>query len=188
MNIIIKTYGTGMTICRPDTTWERENKDIYLPEDVNSLSYSPILFARICKAGKCIGTKFASRYYDAINYGVLLYPTGLLDTEHGFAAASCLDHTSILPFPLYNICTMESRENAFTLFKDGKEIFSTSGCTPPVIEEAMVSASRHVSLRIGDLICVELSPIAPLTMEDEKKSEIHALYCENEIFRLSIIK
>jgi FAH family protein len=187
MNIIVKTYN-GATVCRPDTTWERENKDIYLPEDVDGFSYSPILFARISKAGKCIGAKFASRYYDAINYGVLLYPTAIFSSEQGLAAASCLDHTSILPFPLYNICTMENGENRFELFKDGLEIYSTANGTPGMIEEAIVSASQHISLRIGDMICVELSNVTPLTIPDEKKPEIHALYCGNEIFRLNIVK
>lgn len=187
MNIIVKTY-EGATVCRPDTTWERENKDIYIPEDIDSFSYSPVLFARICKAGKCVGSKFASRYYDAINYGALLYPSDIPETGQGFAAASCIDHTSILPFPMYNTITLESGENRFGLFLDGKEIYSTANGTPGMIEEAIVSASRHVSLRIGDMICVELSPIAPLTMKDEKKSEIHALYCGNETFRLNIIK
>ena len=72
MNIIVIT-ADGHVRCRPDTTWEREDKDIYAPEQVSSYSYSPVLFARISKAGKCIGEKFVDRYYDAVNYGMLLY-------------------------------------------------------------------------------------------------------------------
>ena len=70
MNIIVKPYGSGLCYCRPDTTWERENKDFYSPECVKELHWSPIIFVRISKAGKCIGGKFASRYYDEFALGV----------------------------------------------------------------------------------------------------------------------
>ena len=59
--------------CRPDTSWEREDKDLYAPDFVDGYLFSPVLFVRISKAGKCIGRKFAGRYYDAVNYGILLH-------------------------------------------------------------------------------------------------------------------
>ena len=37
MNIIIKPHGSNSCYCRPDTTWERENKDFYVPENVGTL-------------------------------------------------------------------------------------------------------------------------------------------------------
>lgn len=188
MNIIVRPYGTDLTVCRPDTTWERENKDIFLPEETGGISYAPILFARVSKAGKCVGKKFASRYYDAINYGVLLYDMSLLDSKAGIAAASCTDHTSILPSPLYNICTLESGDNFFRFFKDGNEVYSTSKGTTAMLEEAIVEASRRVSLRIGDMVCIELDGMNPLRLPEEKDSqtEIHATFCDNETFRLKI--
>ena len=91
MNIPVIT-ASGKVIVRPDTTWERDNEDVYLPEFVNSLSWTPVFFARVSKPGRSIGRAFASRYYDGIGFGVLLYPDDLLDgSEEGFACASCLD-------------------------------------------------------------------------------------------------
>ena len=73
MNIIVKPYGSDLCYCRPDTTWERENKDFYSPECVNEIYWTPVVFARISKAGKCIGRKFVERYYDGVGCGMLLY-------------------------------------------------------------------------------------------------------------------
>ena len=73
MNIIVKPYGSSTCYCRPDTTWERENKDFYSPECVNEIYWTPVIFARISKAGKCVGKKFVERYYDGVGCGMLLY-------------------------------------------------------------------------------------------------------------------
>ena len=73
MNIIVKPYGSNLCYCRPDTTWERENKDFYSPECVNDIYWTPVVFARVSKAGKCVGKKFVERYYDGVGCGMLLY-------------------------------------------------------------------------------------------------------------------
>ena len=73
MNIIVKPYGSNLCYCRPDTTWERENKDFYSPECVNDIYWTPVVFARVSKAGKCVGRKFVERYYDGVGCGMLLY-------------------------------------------------------------------------------------------------------------------
>ena len=73
MNIIVKPYGSDLCHCRPDTTWERENKDFYSPECVNEIYWTPVVFARVSKAGKCVGSKFVGRYYDAVGCGLLMY-------------------------------------------------------------------------------------------------------------------
>ena len=73
MNIIVKPYGSSLCYCRPDTTWERENKDFFSPECVNEIYWTPVVFARVSKAGKCVGRKFVERYYDGVGCGMLLY-------------------------------------------------------------------------------------------------------------------
>ena len=165
MNIIVKSYGTGAFYCRPDTSWEREDKDLYLPDPVSGYLWTPVLFARISKAGKCIGRKFSGRYYDAVNYGILLYIKDMLIPGRPcagpgpgahFAAASCADHTSVLPFPMYDKVTLEDGTNIFSVSKDGKEIYSTSEGSYEIIEDALSQASGLISLRIGDILAVEL--------------------------------
>ncbi len=162
MNIIVKTT-SGRCYCRPDTTWEREDKDLFSPDSVNSFLYTPVLFARICKAGKCVGRKFAERYYESAGYGLLLYAGDLMDgSPLSIASASCLDHTSVLPSAMSARTALENAQEPFILYKDGKEIFRSGETDTGMIESAISEASSFVSLRIGDMIAIELAEPAAL--------------------------
>ncbi|MGM9735563.1 MAG: hypothetical protein ACI3ZL_04055 [Candidatus Cryptobacteroides sp.] len=184
MNIIAKTYKDSIC-CRPDTTWERENRDFYSPDCAGSIYWTPVIFARICKAGKCVGSKFVSRYHDGMNFGSFLYIGDLLPD---IAAASCADHTSILPFPLYNPVVFDKPGNSFLLTKDGKPVF---GCTvegmTKKIEDAICEASVLTSLRIGDVVAVELAAPQVLSTREEKECAIAATFCDNDTFDFNII-
>ena len=192
MNIIVKPYGSDLCYCRPDTTWERENRDLYSPDCVNAWTWTPVIFARISKAGKCISPKFASRYYDSLNFGTLLYIGGA-----DVASGSCVDHTSILPLPLFNPVVLETEGNKFEVVKNDEPIFSLE--TPGVdclqdgstlllaAEAAICKASQLTSLRIGDYVAVELAPASVLAEKTEGSLSFKATFCENEIFNFKII-
>lgn len=187
MNIVVERADGGRIYCRPDTTWERENKDYYSPDGIQELWWSPIVFVRICKAGKSIGKKFATRYYDAVGYGALLY---IGDSMPDVASASCADHTSLLPFPMYNPAVLENKGNAFMVMKDGECIFAHEGVESEDverIENAICNASRLTSLRIGDFVAVELQPTGLLSAKSEGKTAFKASYCENSLFDFKII-
>lgn len=193
MNIIVKTYDGGRICCRPDTSWEREDKDLYVPDSINGYMWTPVLFARISKAGKCIGLKYAPRYYDAVNYGMLLYPSDMLDgSPYGIAAASCADHTSVLPFPMYNTVTLDGGTNVYSVLKDGIEIFRTQEGSRKIIEKALSKASAIVSLRIGDILAIELAPMSLLAgfNDDVQPHEttISGSFCGNPLFSFRIIR
>ena len=206
MNIVVK-HLDGTCTCRPDTTWERENKDIYAIPAVSAYKYTPVLFVRVSKAGKCVGYKFASRYYDGFNFGVLLYgclPAGTpvespaegncLEASAetgGLHWSSCLDHSSILPFPLYNPVVLENDEKEFTLRKNGTVLFSTEEGSAEMIENAIAEASELVSLRIGDIIAIELQEPLPLVERPSGDAGQDCLlvgdFLETETFRHQII-
>ncbi len=186
MNIIIRPYGRETFYCRPDTTWERENKDFYSPECVNELHWAPILFVRISKAGKCIGEKFASRYYDAFGFGALMYIGDLIPC---IASASCADRTSLLPFPLYNPIVLENEGNTYEVYKNNESIFNIVGGSglKAEIEAAICKASQMTSLRIGDFVAVELAPVVPLASRTDGNASLKATFCENELYNIQLI-
>ena len=132
MNIIVKPYGSALCCCRPDTTWERENRDFYSPECVNEVTWTPVVFARISKAGKCIGRKFAERYFDGFGCGMLMY------CKVGEDLCSCVDRTSILPMPLYNPVVLENDED-FVVTKNGEPITTER-------HTSVISTERHSSV------------------------------------------
>ena len=126
MNIIVSLFGSnGTDYCfRPDTTLEKESFDYYIPDGVSELTYSPVLFVRLCRAGKAIGEKFAGRYYDSGGFGVLLYGESIIGNgaAAGLSMASSLDKTSLLPFPLIDKDVLENSENSFSLSVNGRSM------------------------------------------------------------------
>ncbi len=197
MNIIVKPNGSSLCYCRPDTTWERENKDFYSPECVNEVLWAPVAFARVSKAGKCIGQRFVQRYYDGVGCGILMY---CVTTHTGPVVkqdvSACVDHTSILPMPLYGPEVLEDRKE-FIVTKNGNNIsvikdHESSSMTVQsewrhLLEEAICSASELTSLRIGDFVVVELAPLQNLALRKDSKVAIKGTFCENDIFDFNII-
>ena len=51
MNIIVKT-ASGHIIVRPDTTWEKDNEDVFPQDFIDTLTFAPVMFARVCKSGQ----------------------------------------------------------------------------------------------------------------------------------------
>ena len=188
MNIVVKTAHQHV-IVRPDTTWEKDNDDFYLPDFVTSLSYTPILFVRMSRPGRSIRKEFASRYYDSFNYGLLLYPDNLEDgSPEGFAAASCLDKTSFLPSPLYNMVVLGNEGTEFVLDINGKTCFKTETGSSEMLDALIEEVTSKVSVRTGDLVAIELAPRAALyDAAHPGEIHVHGTYCENETIDFNII-
>lgn len=169
MNILTRTY-SGRIVCRPDTTWEKDNEDFYPPQFVEALGYAPVFFAHILKPGRSVQKKFAGRYFDGVGFGILLYPRNIMDcSPEGFAEALCLDKTSYLPAPCIALSEYSSlpSETGFILKKNERELFRCA--LPPLgmAEDAIVQASRLAYIRTGDIIAIELAARSPLTQKSE---------------------
>ena len=187
MNIIVKTSFGRITV-RPDTTWEKDNEDFYPPEFVEELTYTPVLFARILKPGRSIGIKFASRYYDSVGFGVLLYPENLIDgTPESYAQAICLDHTSFLPAPFFPPESLAQDGNRFTLECGGRELFSCGQESLNMIEEAIVEATKMIYIRTGDLVAIELSERKALVSRRENKIRVEGSFDTDKVLDFQVI-
>lgn len=188
MNFLLHTY-EGKAVARPDSTRNKDNGDIFIPEDINTVGFTPVLYVRMCRTGKAIGKEFAGRYYDAIGFGVLLYPTTDDGRDPHFcrATGAIHDKTSLLPLAMYNPITLEQGGNLFLLKKDGKEIFScnTMGMTAK-IAEALSACSAHTTIHKGDFTIVELDRISPLQRRNEGDCHLSASFCENETIDIEL--
>lgn len=187
MNIVVLN-ASGNTVVRPDTTLKKSSDDFYVPDFIDRISWSPVLFARVSKPGKYIAAKFASRYYDSVNYGMLLYPEDFVDgSEEGYARACCLDHTSFLPSPMYNKVTLGREGNRFELLKNGSPLFRVSFATAAEVEHALEETSKYCYLRTGDLVCVELQRREPLCRRGGEECAIEGSCCGNYLLDFRII-
>lgn len=188
---ILALNSKSVCICRPDTSLNKENEDFYVPEDIEYIGWSPVLYARICKAGKAVQPEFADRYYDSIAFGVFLHPSS--QTKMGkahFCTGRCsvFDRSTLLPYPLYGKLTLTSSENRFSVKVKTEEVFNcTMEGMQQKIEEAIVACSRHTSVRIGDFVAVELAPVQILTTRNDGDSALEASFCDNNVIDIRII-
>lgn len=184
MNIIVIT-ACGKIVCRPDTTWERDNEDLYLPDFVSHLEYAPVAFARICKPGRSVGSRFVSRYHDGFGFGVLLYPVELMDgSPEGYAQACCLDHTSLLPTPFMEYADGYS---TFTLKASGSVLGNFSPDVRALMDAALVEATRRIYVRTGDIIAVELQPRQAFYSRTDGNVRMEGTYGESRLLDFNII-
>ena len=193
MNIIVKPYGSELCYCRPDTTWERENKDFYTPECVNEIYWSPVVFARVSKAGKCVGKKFVERYYDGVGCGMLLYCGTSTTPSEGSAGVRSLsevvDRSSILPHPLFQPVVLEGEKEFIVSCQHDAALSHNiilSGAKD-LLEEALCNASQLTSLRIGDFVAVELRELQKLASREEADIAVKGEFCEKDVFSFNIV-
>ena len=184
MNIIVIT-ACGKIVCRPDTTWERDNEDLYLPDFVSHLEYAPVAVARICEPGRSVGSRFVSRYHDGFSFGVLLYPVELMDgTPEGYAQACCLDHTSLLPTPFMEYADEYS---TFTLKASGSVLGNFSPDVRALMDAGVVEATRRIYVRTGDIIAVELQPRQAFYGRTDGNVRMEGTYGESRLLDFNII-
>lgn len=122
---ILVIRADGTYYARPDTTLERESKDFYLPDDCTGVCARRFSFVRIVKAGKAVGERFAGRYFSECGEGVMLY-----------------GKPSLTP---YIDCSTFISQEMHPLDDSMAQRFA----------ESLSMVTRHTSVRIGDLLCIE---------------------------------
>lgn len=188
MNFLVLA-SDGKAIARPDSTRNKDNGDCFVPDGVEVVGYAPVIYARMCRTGKAIGREFASRYYDAIGFGILLYPSEDNGEQPHFcrAVTSIYDKTSLLPMAMYNPITLEQGGNVFDIRLNGKEIFScnTMGMSAR-IADALAICSTNTTIHKGDFILAELDVLKTLCSRSDGGSSILAHFCGNETIDIDL--
>ena len=141
MNLhVVRTDGSWYA--RPDITLVRDADRFCLPDDCIGALAARCRCVRIEKAGKAIAPRFASRYLDSWANGICFYGT--------------LADGSTTPF--LDRSTWVDRE--FHPFSELPEAERQR------IVAVLERLSRHLSLRIGDLLIFEQTAPAPLGRGD----------------------
>jgi 2-keto-4-pentenoate hydratase/2-oxohepta-3-ene-1,7-dioic acid hydratase in catechol pathway len=167
---------------KPDTALLKNNSPFFYPDFSRDIHHEVELVLRICKEGKNIGEKFASRYFDAIGIGIDFTARDLQqkakekglpwDIAKGFNGSAPLSDKFI----------------AVTEFKDLKDInfrltinggIRQQGNTNLMIfsfEYIISYLSRFFTLRTGDLIFTG----TPKGVGPVQAGDTLAAYIENE--------
>ena len=157
MNFPVRTY-SGATVVRPDTTWERDDDALFIPDSLKRVSFSPVVAVPLSRAGRSIGRRFAHRYFELLGAGALLYPEDLIDgSEEGYAQALCMDHTTFIRQPELKVQDYASA-GEFSALVDGNEVFRSEPPSLELICGVISGVSERVYLRRGDILAIELSP------------------------------
>ena len=168
MNIIVTPHKSNSFYFRPDNTLQRDCcKDFFIPNGVESLSVTPILYVKVSKAGKAVGKKFASRYYQSFGYGVLIN-CNFISSDNSimdFYATTSVDNSSIIPMATWNIEALNGEMTNLSLIINDLDVLSSNDNPISIdeIESQIAIVSQNCSLRIGDLIAFELTP-APIAL------------------------
>ena len=159
-------------VLKGDSCLLNGRKPFFMPEGSQQIGATECIILRVSRLGKEIGAKFANRYYDAVAPGVDFVA---LDTLRQ-AQAERRPWTEALAFD-YSLAIGEWME----LTNEGvKELTNERLVLSP--EEAIVRASKLMTIRQGDLIYIQrLQAPRPVQREEIIRFEIDGqekLYCK----------
>lgn len=153
---------TVRMVLKSDSSLMVNRKPFFIPDWSKDVRYAPAVVVRVCKLGKHVSAKFASRYYDSIAPAANLYAEDyrvLGDSIRAWAFDNSLPVGTFMPLENYM-----------------PEDLIIS------IDEAIEQVSQLMTIRQGDLIFIERNvPARSLTREEVLREEVNGeevLYCK----------
>lgn len=149
-------------VLKSDSSLMVNRKPFFIPDWSEKVQYVPCVVVRVCKLGKHIASKFASRYYDAIAPAVNIHAE---DYRLQGDAVRAWAFDNSLPVGVFM-----SLEN----YMPSDLIID--------IDEAICEISRLMTIRQGDLIFIERAIAAQDLIREEvireKMNGEEVLYCK----------
>lgn len=142
---------------KPKSALLQSHTPFYYPEFTNELHYECELVLRICKNGKYIQDRFASKYYDALTVGIDFTARDVQDELKAkglpWEKAKSWDNSAVIGkwIPFQDI--KSKKDINFSLLKN-KEVVqkSNSGLMINNFDKIVAHISNFFSINIGDLI------------------------------------
>ncbi len=172
MKILGLTYhgGTRQTYLKPDAALLVNEKPFFLPAFSEQILFRPCWVVRVSRLGRNIEKRFASRYYDAWTVGMNMCAADCLQKAQSEGAnwleAIAFDNSlplgemqALEDMPA-EVLWMRNEEKAFRMPTESLQI---------AIDEAIECLSKYVTIRMGDLIAVEMPNDETYTATPEDK-------------------
>jgi len=174
---------------KPDTALLKHNQPFYIPDFSQNVHYEVELVYKICKVGKNIDVKFASRYYKEIALGIDFTARDLQDVAKSkglpWEVAKAFDNSAVLS-EFISLDSLKNKENIeFSLEKNGTLVqhgFSNDMIFP--IDQLIAYLSRFFTMKIGDMIYTGTpAGVGPVAIGDELCGKIEG----KEFFNFKIL-
>ena len=149
---------------KPDSALLKDGKPFFLPDFSSDIQYEAEVVVRICRLGKHIAPRFASRYYDAVTVGIDFtardmqrrFRDGGLPWElcKGFDNSAAIGRF----VPLADMGG-DVQQLDFGLAIDGREV--QHGNTADMlfrVDDIIAYVSRFMTLKMGDLLFTGTPP------------------------------
>lgn len=173
---------------KPKSALLQPHTPFYYPEFTNELHYECELVLRICKNGKYIQEKFASKYYDAVTVGIDFTARDIQDELKSkglpWEKAKSWDNSAAIGKWVTFPDIKNKKEINFGLYKN-KELVQQGISNEMIFDfDYIVSyISNYFSVNIGDLIFTGTpAGVGELVVGDE----IEGFMEENSLFKLEV--
>jgi 2-keto-4-pentenoate hydratase/2-oxohepta-3-ene-1,7-dioic acid hydratase in catechol pathway len=143
---------------KPQTALLKDNKPFYYPEWTKDLHYEAEVVLKICKQGKYIEEKFATKYFDEVTVGIDFTARDLQTQQKAkglpWEIAKAFDNSAVVgKFQKLTEKEHQSEGINFSLQLNGSEV--QKGYTNDMMfsfEKIIAYASQFFTLQTGDLI------------------------------------
>ena len=142
---------------KADSSLLKDRKPFFIPDELGTIEYEAEIVVRVCRLGKSISERFASRYYDAVTVGIDFTARDLLRklSQQGLPwdMSKSFDGAAALGEWVSKDKFLDIQRLRFHLDVNGET--KQEGCTSDMIykvDEIISYMSRFFTLKTGDLI------------------------------------
>ena len=142
---------------KADSSLLKDRKPFFIPDELGTIEYEAEIVVRVCRLGKSISERFASRYYDAVTVGIDFTARDLLRklSQQGLPwdMSKSFDGAAALGEWVSKDKFLDIQRLRFHLDINGET--KQEGCTSDMIykvDEIISYISRFFTLKTGDLI------------------------------------
>lgn len=142
---------------KADSSLLKDRKPFFIPDELGTIEYEAEIVVRVCRLGKSISERFASRYYDAVTVGIDFTARDLLRklSQQGLPwdMSKSFDGAAVLGEWVSKNKFLDIQRLRFHLDVNGET--KQEGCTSDMIykvDEIISYISRFFTLKTGDLI------------------------------------
>ncbi len=154
--------GGGPTVdIMPDSALQKSGKPFFVPDFSDRFVFAPTVAVHVCRLGKNIAVKFASRYYDEVGVCLTIEAHDMLERlkseQKPWVLASGFDGSVIVGDFMPAAGNSDKLQIAVAV--DGDEVLKGEvEAVGRQVDAVIEYISRYFTLKIGDYILLDLFP------------------------------